>query len=106
MNREVGPKGWVIVQNKTDKRWMMSHYHYTDLTLTMLDQDTLPIGRHRWEVMNNVCSEGVTSATVLLISGCQEGQYTCDDGKCVGINQRCDNIEVRYIRFHSLHITI
>ena len=43
----VGPKGWVIARNESDKRWKMSHYHYTDLSLTMLDQDRLPIGRHK-----------------------------------------------------------
>ena len=91
----VGPKGWVIARNETDMRWRMSHYHYTDLTLTMLDQDTLPIGRHKWLVENNVCREGITSAEVLLVSGCDEGQFTCDDGKCLQIEQRCNNIEVR-----------
>ena len=90
----VGPKGWIIARNKTDKRWRMSHYHYTDLTLTMLDHDALPVGRHTWRVENNVCNEGQTSTEVLQISGCTEGQFTCDDGKCVDISKRCNNIEV------------
>ena len=91
----VGPKGWVIKRSKTDKLWRMSHYHYSDLTLTMLDQDSIPIGRHKWLVENNVCNEGETSTEVLLVSGCEEGQFTCDDGKCLQIEQRCNNIEVR-----------
>ena len=89
----VGPKGWVIYRNKTDKRWRMSHYYYKDLTLTMLDIDALPIGRHKWLVDNNVCNEGKTSAEELQMSGCQEGQFTCDDGMCLEIYQRCNNIE-------------
>ena len=32
---------------------------------------------------NNVCNEGKTSTEVLQISGCSEGQFTCDDGKCL-----------------------
>ena len=65
-----------------------------DLTLTMLDQDSLPVGRHKWLVENNVCNEGETSSEILQLSGCEEGQFTCDDGKCLEMSQRCNNIEV------------
>ena len=90
----VGPKGWTITRNLTDKAWRMSHYYYTDLTLTMLDGDALPVGKHKWLVENNVCNEGMTSTEVLLLSGCAEDEFTCDDGKCLDISQRCNNIEV------------
>ena len=73
----------------------MSHYHYTDLRLTMMDNDImLPVGRHKWRVENNACNEGETSPEILLLSGCDEGQFTCDDGKCLEISQRCNGIEV------------
>ena len=90
----VGPKGWIISRNETDRKWRMSHYHYTDQTLTMLDMDMLPMGRHKWMIENNVCNEGLTSSQVLQISGCNTQQFTCDDGKCINISQRCNNIEV------------
>ena len=73
----------------------MSHYHYTELTLTMLAKDVLPVGTHKWRVENNVCQEGETSVEILQLSACDEGQFTCDDGKCLDISQRCNNIEVR-----------
>ena len=90
----VGPKGWEISRSKEDNKWRMSHYHYTHLTLTMLDMDILPTGRHKWLMENNVCNEGVTSSVVLQISGCEEQQFTCDDGKCIHLSRRCNNIEV------------
>ena len=92
----VGPKGWTISRNRTDKKWRMSHYYYTDLTLTMLDQDALPVGKHKWLVENNACKEGQTSSEILQLSGCEEEQFTCNDGKCLDIHQRCNNIEVRF----------
>ena len=91
----VGPKGWIISRNKTDKKWRMTHYHYTDLSLTLLASDALPVGRHKWLVENNVCQEGKTSTEILQVSGCEEEQFTCDDGKCLQMSQRCNNIEVR-----------
>ena len=64
----VGPKGWRISLNLTDKRWRMTHYHYVDLSLTKMDLDALPVGRHKWMIENHVCNEGQTSAVVLQIS--------------------------------------
>ena len=95
----VGPKGWIISRNTTDLKWRMTHYHYTDLTLTMLDHDVVPVGRHKWVVEKNACTEGVTSSLVLQMSSCEEGQFTCDDGKCLEISQRCNNIEVGKMKY-------
>ena len=99
----VGPKGWIIERNRTDKRWRMSHYYYTELTLTMLDHDSLPIGRHKWLVENNACKEGQTTTQVLQLSGCEEDQFTCNDGKCLDIHQRCNNIEVTSFLYKENH---
>ena len=90
----VGPKGWVISFNTTDDKWIMTHYYYTDLTLTMMAKNTLPFGRHKWRIENNICNEGRTSSEILQLSACPEGGFTCDDGKCLEISQRCNNIEV------------
>ena len=93
----VGPKGWTITRNVFDKKWQMNHTHYPELTLTMLDMDALPLGRHNWRIENNVCTQGETSTQVLLMSGCKEAEFTCDDGKCLNITQRCNNIEVEFV---------
>ena len=90
----IGPRGWLISRDVSDKTWRMSHKKYPDLLITMLDPDALPLGRHNWRIKNNVCNQGQTSAQVLLMSACQEGEFTCDDGKCVNISQRCNTIEV------------
>ena len=84
----------MISRDADDKIWRMSHEKYPDQVVTMLDPDVLPIGRHSWRIKNNVCNQGQTSAQVILLSGCQEEEFTCDDGKCVRLSQRCDNIEV------------
>ena len=97
--RYVGPKGWIISRSQSDKLWRMKHHYYPDLTLTMLEMDALPIGRHNWKIENNVCNQGVTNSQSLLISGCKEEEFTCDDGKCLDINKRCNNIEVNLFSY-------
>ena len=100
--RYVGPKGWIISRNEFSKQWQMNHTHYPHLTLTMLDTDALPVGRHSWRIENSVCTQGETSSQVLLMSACKESEFTCDDGKCLNMTQRCNNIEVR---MNILHVT-
>ena len=97
----VGPKGWKVSRNKTDKKWRMTHKSYPDLTLTMLDMDAIPVGRHNWRINNNVCNQGSTNVQTLLMSGCKEEEFTCDDGKCLNITQRCNNIEVNTLTTKS-----
>ena len=90
----VGKRGWTISRHETENSWKISHKSYPDLTLTMLDKDALPVGRHDWRINNNVCNQGSTNVQSLLISGCKEEEFTCDDGKCLDITKRCNNIEV------------
>ena len=61
----------------------------------MIDKNNLPFGRHKWRLENNICNEGKTNLETLQLSSCPEGGFTCDDGKCLDISQRCNNIEVR-----------
>ena len=38
---------------------------------------------------NNVCNEGKTSTDILQKIGCEQEPFTCDDGKCLDMSQRC-----------------
>ena len=91
----VGPTGWVITRNITDKKWRVTHPDNHSMVVTMINTDTLPVGRNMWYV-SDVCREGPSIAT-LQLSGCHEGQYTCQDGKCLDSQQICDGIQVEYL---------
>ena len=36
--------------------------------------------------------DGSEYTTELKMSGCQEGSFTCNDGQCVSMEQRCDQL--------------
>ena len=55
-----------------------------------MDSSRRPFGKQSWLVKNNVCNNGKDSAIKLLLSSCNDDQFTCDDGTCVPIEFRCD----------------
>lgn len=55
-----GSTGWLLLHDKEDDFWRLKHESYPDLTLTMEDKDTLPVGVHSWQAANDTCSLGQT----------------------------------------------
>ena len=39
-----------------------------------------------------VCNKGLAYNLTLKLTGCKEDEFTCDDGQCIGIHTRCDQI--------------
>ena len=53
------------------------------------------LGKHVWTVSGDVfeCNEGQPYKALLKLSGCNpEGEFTCADGQCVTMEQRCNQI--------------
>ena len=61
---------------------------------TKAPHNTFTLGRHNWTIIGDKgCSEeGIEYTTELKMSGCLEGSFTCDDGQCVSIEQRCNQL--------------
>ena len=59
---------------------------------TKAPHKTFTLGRHNWTIRGDKgCSEeGREYTTELKMSGCLEGSFTCDDGQCVSLEQRCN----------------
>ena len=53
------------------------------------------IGRHQWNISNegSLCNnEGDFFIGWLKLTGCVDGQFTCNDGQCVMMEERCNQI--------------
>lgn len=52
------------------------------------------LGKHNWKIMNDTfeCSNGKSYEVQLKLSGCEEDEFTCNDGQCIKMKRRCDNL--------------
>lgn len=53
------------------------------------------LGSHKWRITedNKGCStRGQPYTKVLKLTGCQDGEFTCMDGQCINMEQRCDQV--------------
>ena len=54
-------------------------------------QSTYPLGRKIWTLHNDSCTEGEGETKVTLqVSICTEDQFTCNDGLCIPMDNRCN----------------
>ena len=51
------------------------------------------LGKHNWTIKGDEgCSFGDTYITELKMSGCQEGNFTCNNGQCISMDKRCNQL--------------
>ena len=84
-----------IRYNESTAQWVL-----TDLLASMTAVCDAPaisyaLGKHEWTITNDVflCNKGQPYTALLKLTGCNpEGDFTCDDGQCVTMAQRCNQI--------------
>ena len=58
-------------------------------------ESSFSLGRQKWLIENDSpeCHEGEPYTSQLKMSGCKtDGEFSCDDGQCVNMAQRCDQV--------------
>ena len=51
------------------------------------------LGKNNWTIQGDLgCNEGESYTLPLKLTACQEGNFTCDDGQCVSMEERCDQL--------------
>ena len=70
--------------------WRAVHFDHPEFLATSKAlESSLLLGPQDWSVYNDSCSEG-TYTTRLLMTGCSDDEFTCNDGSCVSMSVRCD----------------
>ena len=74
--------------------WTLSDKESNVTGISGASHKSFTLGRHNWTIREDMgCSiEGKEYTTELKMSGCLEGNFTCNDGQCVSMDQRCDQL--------------
>ena len=57
--------------------------------MEMSEQQNFPMGRKKWFITTDICGQS-TGERIMLLSPCKDGEFTCNDGKCITLKYRCD----------------
>ena len=90
----VGEISTEIRYNDSSEQWVISDSTSDVIAESKASKVSYALGKHEWTIYNDVlsCSKGKPYTTLLKLSGCKDGEFTCNDGQCVTMEQRCDQI--------------
>ena len=98
----VGQVSTQIRYNDSSEMWVMTDAVSSVRAQSRASKVSYLLGKHKWTVTGDVfaCNEGQPYTTLLKLSGCNdetlkgevEGKFTCDDGQCIPMQQRCNQI--------------
>jgi len=77
------------------KVWRLESFYATEKFADLAADDTdpdayYPLGRLTWKVYDGICQMEGGADKSLTLTTCFPNKFTCDDGTCVRINQRCN----------------
>ena len=91
----MGLKGTVIRFQPIVLKWTLNVNLETTMGLSTAEEDSFIMGKQEWTIEGDStqCNRGQPYTSQLKMSGCNtDGEFTCDDGQCVSMEQRCDQL--------------
>ena len=75
------------------KGWRISVKAENVTGITTASHVSFALGKNNWTIQGDVACNTRKSFTLpLKLTGCQEGNFTCDDGQCIAMEERCDQL--------------
>ena len=88
-----GLKRSSIMYNEGKKMWSLNVVQSNVTATSTAPHASFTLGKHNWTITgDDGCDRGKTYETVLKMSGCQDGEFTCNDGQCVSMDERCNQL--------------
>ena len=87
----------IIEYHELDHLWLLKVVGVNSETVATSDalQYSFLLGLTEWTVTGDTygCNKGLPYNILLKLSGCKETEFTCHDGQCVKMEERCDQIK-------------
>lgn len=83
-----GFRGIHIMKELNSSRWCVRGPDMEESMCVSLE--SLPVGRHEWEIRTNSATLSSSSLVRLSLSTCTEDEYTCSDATCIDLKKVCD----------------
>ena len=79
-----------IEYNDKTSQWIMTNAKYGVTAMSRTTKRSYLLGKHNWTISDD---EGKMHTTMLKLTGCNpEGEFTCSDGQCVKMEERCNQV--------------
>ena len=90
----VGYQSARIEYDSKVSQWILRDVRQNITAKTQASRISYALGKNNWTVSgdNHKCSEGKDYTIALKLSGCKSDEFTCTDGQCVKMDERCNQI--------------
>ena len=80
-----------------EKKWRIEDTVHNATGETTASLEDYALGKQEWLITGDDinCHQGKNYSTFLKLTVCREGEFTCDDGECALMEQRCDQLPDR-----------
>ena len=76
-----------------DRSWRLRTSDSDANASSVATKESLLLGKQKWTIEKDLCQDGSTFDQFLKLTGCQEDEFTCNDGQCIAMEQRCDRLD-------------
>ena len=80
---------------REENQWKIEMFLFNTTAVSQEISKRFMLGKQRWTITedNKKCRDGKPYTTTLKLTGCkEEGEFTCDDGQCIEMERRCDQV--------------
>ena len=83
-----------FMSSSDNSEWKLHVNFKKTKALALAAENTYLLGKHTWRIMNDSvrCEHGRNHTLELKMSGCTDGEFTCGNGECVMMEDRCDQV--------------